>query len=355
MLSNENQNYISEILFDLGSLLSTFESAISKREAVESIQRSLDIKALIFGVDHPDCMVVKERLNEIIFDSAQANTMQSSKNSSKLYMISEINTTTRGKNVNTRPSTSIKNYPETTSRIKLVNCIRELKSQLGNDQTLEHNPFDEWIKKNSIIEKIPSRLNRMKMENNSKSWEKNSIYTSQLERSIFQDRESSITYTQTETGSFSHSQQDSVDIRQENSALTNMIIGQNGPRSKTKIRKIEKINSAKSIRKPILAKLVSTRSRSASNPRLKASPINENSLHFRNCKCPTALSIDIHNSASVNGPNSSLKNILNSAVSNQNVREKNTKNIYYKSAWYDLPVGSCTRRYRNFIKIASTA
>lgn len=65
---NEEQNSIAEILFDLGCLLSTFDSHISKKEAIDYIRRALDIKVLLFGPNHNDCSIINSKLNESLLD-----------------------------------------------------------------------------------------------------------------------------------------------------------------------------------------------------------------------------------------------------------------------------------------------
>ena len=71
ILTNEEHNIISEILFDLGNLLITHDSYISKREAIDCLRHSLDIKLLILGIDHSDCKIIKSRLVEMISESSQ--------------------------------------------------------------------------------------------------------------------------------------------------------------------------------------------------------------------------------------------------------------------------------------------
>ena len=65
---NEEQNSIAEILFDLGCLLTTFETNISKKEAIDYIRRALDIKVILFGPNHADCTIINKKLNESLLD-----------------------------------------------------------------------------------------------------------------------------------------------------------------------------------------------------------------------------------------------------------------------------------------------
>jgi len=65
---NEEQNNTAEILFDLGCLLTTYDSRVSKKEALDCIRRALDIKVLLLGPEHSDCVIINRKLNETILD-----------------------------------------------------------------------------------------------------------------------------------------------------------------------------------------------------------------------------------------------------------------------------------------------
>jgi hypothetical protein len=128
-----------------------------------------------------------------------------------------------------------------------------------------------------------------------------------------------------------------------------------------------------------------------------AAKISRNEVHSRNCKAPTALSIDVHNIKTINGPHSCLrtmlelksttlkldkklnKNVLVTSsrsahglrynkkidgdgdenektfISEHDVKGKILKKIYYKSAWYDVPPGSSKRRFRSYVKVTPNA
>ncbi len=134
-----------------------------------------------------------------------------------------------------------------------------------------------------------------------------------------------------------------------------------------------------------------------------AAKISRNEVHSRNCKAPTALSIDVHNIKTINGPHSCLrtmlelksttlkldeklnKNVLVTSsrsahglrfnnnnnkndgdgeggdengktfISDSDVKGKILKKIYYKSAWYDVPPGSSKRRFRSYVKVTPNA
>lgn len=68
LMRSEEKNNISEILFDLGCLLSSYESSVSKKEALDYIRRALDIKVLQLGPNHADCLIIKKKLNEIVLE-----------------------------------------------------------------------------------------------------------------------------------------------------------------------------------------------------------------------------------------------------------------------------------------------
>jgi len=66
---DEEQNNTAEILFDLGCLLATYDSRISKEEALDFIRRALDIKVLLLGPEHSDCIIINKKLNEAILEN----------------------------------------------------------------------------------------------------------------------------------------------------------------------------------------------------------------------------------------------------------------------------------------------
>ena len=76
--------------------------------------------------------------------------------------------------------------------------------------------------------------------------------------------------------------------------------------------------------------------------------------HHKACYVPSAFSIDIHNSASVHGPNSAIRDILAESLRDR-VKNKPQfavlKPIYYRSAWYDRPHGSSKKRFKKFRKL----
>ena len=104
---------------------------------------------------------------------------------------------------------------------------------------------------------------------------------------------------------------------------------------------------------------------------------SRNEIHSRNCHAPTALSIDVHNIKTINGPHSCLRTLLDlksttlsfeapnkknilvtsksisnlgaeeNLISNSNVKGKILRKIYYRSAWYDVPPGSSKRRFKS--------
>ena len=148
---NEEENRIAEILFDLGLLLVTFDSKISKREAVECLQRSLDIKLLVFGPEHADCRVIKKKLSEVVAEYSSSRSV--SRAASKLESASRDQLAPSG--LSTRPgSSSVKAYVDVSPK-KRIESLRKQNSLYANAS--DENDLSRWIKRNSIIEVIPSK------------------------------------------------------------------------------------------------------------------------------------------------------------------------------------------------------
>ena len=78
-MRNEEQNNTAEILFDLGCLLATYDSRISKKEALDCIRRALDIKVLLLGPEHSDCMIINRKLNDTILEHTVSLSKQASR------------------------------------------------------------------------------------------------------------------------------------------------------------------------------------------------------------------------------------------------------------------------------------
>ena len=81
---------------------------------------------------------------------------------------------------------------------------------------------------------------------------------------------------------------------------------------------------------------------------------NSDSYHKQKCYLPSAFSVDIHNSTSVHGPNSAVRDILSVSLRDKTKYKPHSailKPIYYKSAWYDRPHGSSKMRFKKFQKL----
>ena len=79
-----------------------------------------------------------------------------------------------------------------------------------------------------------------------------------------------------------------------------------------------------------------------------------NTPHQKTCYVPTPFSVDIHNSASVHGPNSTVRDILAQSLRDRVYNKPQfavLKPIYYRSAWYDRPHGSSKKRFKKFVKL----
>ncbi|CAF0992027.1 unnamed protein product [Brachionus calyciflorus] len=287
--TNDDQNQLAEILFDLGGLLSNFDSIISKKEALECLRRSLDIKILIFGSNHDDCLIIKNKLNEILSQIARQQLAQQQQH--------EILSPTM-----TRETMSMLGYQKTSNSLK-SHSVLQLKKNLENlnknqkrffsPQITANNDLDDWIHRNSVLETI----NRPKLARRSES---------------------------------------ELELKREADVKSVQIIV---PNENTKIERLKK--QQKIFEKP----------RAQSNGYEKEK--SRTNIHKQNCKCPTSLSIDSNNEKySVNGRNSSLKNLL---LKNDDLRLKIAKKIYYKSAWYDLPHGSNQNRFKRFVKLTPNA
>ena len=137
--TNNDQNTIAEILFDLGGLLATFEPILSKKEAIECLRRSLDIKTLILGADHDDCKLIKTRLSDIIAELACQKNQSVNSHAASL---SRETISILGKE---------KSSIRSRSNPKMTPISRNKKIETIGSNT---DKLDEWIKKNSVTELI---------------------------------------------------------------------------------------------------------------------------------------------------------------------------------------------------------
>lgn len=296
---NEEQNTIAEILFDLGCLLSTYESSLARREAIECLRRSLDIKTLILGLNHADCAIIKKRLNQVVEESL-INSMKSPvsqqlmrRSQSSISYLTEANT-----RQSFRPASSVKNYTEISPKQRLDRYLKDFKTKTETTSSTDSsNVLDQWIRQNSIIEMIPSKMEKK-------------AATELLKTS---------TDVKTEP---------SVQKPDENEILMSL---------KTKS---------------------STRStQSATRPQAFRSVTNLDHSQFRRPVTNESIrrSIDVNNMKLSLNANPSLSSLLTPNPSSMDNRLKTVKNIYYRTAWHDNPAGSIRARYKNFIKLAPNA
>lgn len=146
-LLNEENNK-ADILFNLGYLLSTFDSLIIKKEAFNFLRRSLDIKLLNNDELHPECQKIKSVLYKIAVETAHQYSQ------------------------NENIDSSIKNESQNifNKRFCSLNTIKREKRSLNNYSEMnrrvnQRNELNQWIMKNSLIEK-----NRKQMDNQSVSF-----------------------------------------------------------------------------------------------------------------------------------------------------------------------------------------
>ncbi len=293
-------------------MLSTYESRLSKREGLDCLRRSHDIKVIILGADHPDCLAIKLKINELVHENA---FKQARKNSSS-FTNHEQYASTRNNSSIFRPSTtSIKNFVEVSPKAELEKCLQEIKKQTENATSPKNDEFNRWLKKNSIIELIPSKLD--KEVKRASSEQSRTILESQFDFVKSEDDEF--------VKSFAYKGENNENEKTETDSVT--------PTSSKPFKKQslpEKSILVKSkTNEAITAKLKFSKSQSASNARLAEQQKSYHSIHSRHCKCPTAVSIDVHNSKTINGPHSCLGSLMNNNKT-QNVQTKILKRIYYK-------------------------
>lgn len=343
--SNEEKNNIAEILFDLGCLLSTYESKFSKREGIDCLRRSHDIKIVILGANHPDCLSIKNKINDLVRENASRQARKNSgiTNNREQYIPS------RNSSSVSRPTTSVKSFVETSPKVELQKCLKEIKKQADfNINTNNDDDFNKWLKKNSIIELIPSRLDK------------------DIKHKIVDYRnlvESQLDFDQSEEDEFVKYFPNNYESNEKQNSSTLDFIPDHIQSDSKSVQRIpllpEKSILVKSKQnKALTAKLKFTQSKSASGVRLSefSSDLNnKNTYHSRHCKCPTAVSIDIHNTKTVHGPHSCINDLLNTRNSAQNAQTKILKRIYYKSTWYDIPPGSIGYRFKNYVKVVPNA
>ena len=330
--SNEERNNIAEILFDLGCLLTTYESKLSKKEGIECLRRSHDIKVIILGANHPDCIGIKNRINDLL----RENVLKQQARKTSSNSIREHTLHSRNNSSTSRQATSVKSFVEASPRLQLEKCLKEIKKQAEFNNSSENDDLDKWLKKNSIVELIPSRLDK------------------ELEAARNKNILESVDYEQMDEDEFVKSFAYNGEISESNTETPTTPI--NKTILKTMPEKSILVTKRMKSSESITARLPLNKSKSAQNLHYSGTKRdNKVSLHSLNCKCPTAISIDVHNTKTVHGPHSCLNTLLETKNPPQNVQTKILKRIYYKSTWYDIPPGSIGFRFKNYIKLAPNA
>lgn len=372
---NEDENRVAEILFDLGLLLITFDSKISKRESIDCLRRALDIKVLILGENHSDCKIIKKRLNEIVIEYSQylsqVSKAQSHTDNGRVESVTS--------SLSIRSNSSIKSYSEVTPKKK----IEMLRRQNTFDADTEsNNDLTKWIKKNSIIEVIPSK----RVGSSSKRSTESKSTSQPTEQTVSQSVENEFLQTSIyadQNDNFPNQPNTSYMQAADDANVTVTLINNSkamNKQAKPAAKETILFKTPDSMRVSPVKNVLARLPRSISvNAIVGDRSKSRNEIHSRNCRCPTALSIDVHNVKTFNGqlgPNSNLRTLLdsknatflyadgesknittskNKTLAQNDVRTKILKRIYYKSAWYDLPPGSSKRRFKNYVKLAPNA
>ncbi len=132
-LDDDEKNSISTILYDLGCLLSNYESIILRREGIECLRRSLDIKSLIFGPNNPECELIKEFLTfvEIQNNIVPSENGQIDDQKNKMHK--------RAKTANVL-----------TARSKILHNLSALKKETNLNEAKTDNSMIDWLNKNGV-------------------------------------------------------------------------------------------------------------------------------------------------------------------------------------------------------------
>lgn len=160
----EEENTMAEILFDLGCLLATYNSLISKNEALDCLRRALDIKSLHLGANHSDCQIIKSTLTEATVETAQFQQEQnlrgelesSGGESSFRALMSRVassgQVTQRSLQDSSSAASEVNKQGRKSARPSGVHRGLLLRSKVG-----EKNELDAWIERNSVVELIPAK------------------------------------------------------------------------------------------------------------------------------------------------------------------------------------------------------
>ena len=290
---------------------------MSKREGLDCLKRSHDIKVIILGANHPDCLSIKLKINELVRENAFKQIRKSSLFNNEQYVSSRNNSSIL------RSPTSIKNFAEVSPKVELQKCLDEIKKQTENGTSAKNDDFNIWLKKNSIIELIPSKLDK----DNKRA--RNILESCEQSRNIL---ESQFDFAKSEDDEFVKSFAYKGEFKENDKIGTDSATQSSSKPFKKQSLPEKSILVKSKTNEAITAKLKFNKSKSASNTRLLENQKytkTYHSIHSRHCKCPTAVSIDVHNSKTINGPHSCLESLINNNKS-QNVQTKILKRIYYK-------------------------
>ncbi len=348
---SEEQNTIAEILFDLGCLLSTYESPISRKEAIDCLRRSLDIKTLIMGLNHADCVIIKKRLNEIVAENI--NKLKSSSEQLQLHRSQSIIDPSRDIRSAMRPVSSVRQYVEVTPRQRLNKYLADFTKYDANSPSanptgsnssgsqLPNNPLDQWIRQNSIIEMIPSKLDLNKRESatptpvQNQSQQQKTPQRSQTQSPMLKEQSE---FVKSENGEVKESEVKPLNQPPNMKRLASAAIGSRSQQHRLRYAKLH----SNSLSGPLHQRLKNGQS----NPQnVVAEQVT--TLHNRQ-----------QNNNRMNLSLSSHQNLDSLLIHAPNKREnhlKVIKNVYYQTAWLDHPPGSVKTRFKNFIKLAPNA
>ncbi len=133
-LDDDEKNTISTILYDLGCLLSNYESVILRKEGIECLRRSLDMKSLLFGPTHTECELIKEFLTFVEIQNhietlPSENVQTTSEQKAKVYK-------------------RAKTASVITARGKIMNNLSTLKKETNTNESNNENSMMDWLNKN---------------------------------------------------------------------------------------------------------------------------------------------------------------------------------------------------------------
>ena len=388
LISNEEQNSIAEILYDLANLLARYDSPIAKRESIELMRRALDKKVLIFGVKYAECIAIKQRLKELLVEHAQYlsveinNTINNSDQldvaTQRRSALSQSATLNRQRsNSLTAPtgrfsSTNTTHPPPpygNTVHVSNVNCS-DMPGGSGGTQRADE--LSRWIEHNSIIRVIPPGKWQTTSKRNITTANNNNISKSNQYFNIRQQQQqqqqqylkensselNSLSLIETtdyfQTSVYADQSEPSGNLMAGASASQQFVNKSDVLDVNTNSNSNAAVSNAPFARSNA-QKPAHTNSNNHSSNNNNNNHTAHKSVHKRLCYIPTATSIDVHNAMTVSGPNSDVKQLARTEPTPGHNRLRKLKNVYYKSAWYDVPPGSSKLRFKSYIKLAPNA